>query len=550
MPGRSEALERAQLAGRRRSLADLQDRFTASWFPGGEAFEEPVIRVHDAAHQWSNISPSPRGELQQSILDVAGTQRIYEDTKARGFVNSFPLGVNGFTADDFSDEVASDAIERLVIASRGLDHPLRGVPSQGSLPVNSPARLQVPPISKGEARELVKRGREFYGELGEEFNAKARPSMVRKADPDRVTSMQPFTPAPGMQERIGTNAQAQWIHENGESLELRGGYDAPGRMPYGPIEARLNRPLQYTVDEGILMREADKAFRQGLESDKAKVLARSPGIESGALQEQEKWLRRGGSSRYGLPDFVGSSPDVEPEAWFADHDRSIQAAIEAGAGKETSALQYVMRDRNDGSVLDVAARARDLTRVRDAVRTGFNATTDIAGSVPLFDPEFRRAVEQGRPGAAAGMVARDYAIGTAAAPVVGAGTGVLQRVAPGVAARVLPAVAGAARVGNPVAVVSQIGGDSRQTQAQVVAARQAGERQLNRARQARQRGGRWGFGPVRLPELGINESGGLFFGGNRSGRRIGTRDARTGKVWTGDSYGWQSPASARKIGVR
>jgi hypothetical protein len=206
----------------------------------------------------------------------------------------------------------------------------------------------------------------------------------------------------------------------------------------------------------------------------------------------------------------------------------------------------------DLELANKARRGRAVDRVSGAIRTGANVTTDIAGSVPLFDPEFRQAVEQGRPGAAAGMVAKDYAIGTAAAPVVGAGAGVLQRAAPKAAARVLPAVAGATRVGNPVAVVSQIGGDSRQSQAQVVAAQQAAERQLNRAREARQRGGKWGIGPLRLPELGISEAGGLLFGGNKSGRQIGTRAVLGGKpvVWTGDNYGWQSPASAAKVGVR
>lgn len=124
-----------------------------------------------------------------------------------------------------------------------------------------------------------------------------------------------------------------------------------------------------------------------------------------------------------------------------------------------------------------------------AAKAGIGVTAGVAGSVPLFDPQFRAAVEGGDLGKAAGQVAKEYAIGTAAAPVVGAGAGALRRVAPRVAARVLPAVAGATRVGNPVAVVSQLGGDSRQSQAQAAGARQKAEEQLNRARQARQRGG-------------------------------------------------------------
>jgi hypothetical protein len=206
----------------------------------------------------------------------------------------------------------------------------------------------------------------------------------------------------------------------------------------------------------------------------------------------------------------------------------------------------------DVDIANRARRQRALNRVRGAIRTGANVTTDIAGSVPLFDPEFRSAIERGDMGEAVKRVGIDYAVGTATAPVVGMAAGTLQRLAPQVAARALPAVAGATRIGNPVAVVSQIGGDSRQSQAQVVAAQQAAERQLNRAREARQRGGRWGVGPLRLPELGISEAGGLLFGGNKSGRQVGTRATLGGKpvVWTGDNYGWHSPASANKIGVR
>jgi len=64
------------------------------------------------------------------------------------------------------------------------------------------------------------------------------------------------------------------------------------------------------------------------------------------------------------------------------------------------------------------------------------------------------------------------------------------------------------------------------------------------------------FNPLK-GDLGVTE---LLLGrgressgsGNRSGRPVGSRAVLNGKpvVWTGDSYGWQSPASAAKIGVR
>jgi len=525
MPGRDEALERDRLASRNRSLSSLQGQFTNTWFPGGEAFQEPVIRVHDAAHQWANVSPSARGELQQSIVDMAGTQRLYEGTGARGFINSMPFGVGGITADDFDEDVAREAIEAVVRATGGVEDPIKGVPIQSGLPVNSPARLQLPPISPQEAQELVKRGREFYGRVGEEFNAKARPSIVRNADPNRVTSKQPFSPAPGIEGEITTNAQAQWIHENGDKIQVSGGYDAPGRMPYGPIEARLNRPLQYTVDEGMLMREAAKEFYPRLEAEKNKLAARSAGMSPGGLEEGEKWFRNALSSRFGLPDFIGDSffqDGANAKEWFADHDRAIRNAEAFGSGNEVSALQYVMRDKNDADALDVAARARDLTKVKNAARTAFNATTDLAGSVPFFDPEFRQAVETGNVRKAGERVAQEYATGLLAAPVVGMGAGALQRLAPAAAAQVLPAVATGARIGNPVAVVSQLGGSAKPSQRQRAEEKRldpgafgaqgpSANPQLLRAEAARRRGGKWKLGPFTVPELGLSEAGGLFF---------------------------------------
>jgi hypothetical protein len=141
-----------------------------------------------------------------------------------------------------------------------------------------------------------------------------------------------------------------------------------------------------------------------------------------------------------------------------------------------------------------------------------SSTLDIAGSVPLFDPEFRQAVEQGDVRKAATQVAKEYAIGTAAAPVIGAGAGLAQRLAPQTAAAVIPAAATALRIANPIAVASQLGGSSKINAA---ADKQAAQAQLQRAEAARKRGGRWKlptpFGSLTIPELGISEAGGLFF---------------------------------------
>lgn len=170
-------------------------------------------------------------------------------------------------------------------------------------------------------------------------------------------------------------------------------------------------------------------------------------------------------------------------------------------------------------LLQAAAEAKQiegynkaLPKIKKAIRTGVSATTDLVGSVPLFDPAFRQAVEQGNARKAAQQIATEYAIGAAAAPVVGAITGFAQRLAPATAAAVLPVAANTLRVANPLAVVSQLGGSTKLNKK---ADEQAAKSQLARAEAARERGGKWKFltpfGTLRIPELGLSEAGGLFF---------------------------------------
>ena len=161
-----------------------------------------------------------------------------------------------------------------------------------------------------------------------------------------------------------------------------------------------------------------------------------------------------------------------------------------------------------------ARYARTVNRLANTVRSGFNTTTDIAGSVPLFDPEFRQATEQGNLRKAAQLVAKEYAIGAATAPVVGMGAGVLSKLGPQ-AARVVAGGLGVTRAANPIAVVSQLGGSSKITPRQEVYENQLRETKFKQAETARKRGGKWKFptpfGQITIPEFGMSESGGLFF---------------------------------------
>ena len=170
---------------------------------------------------------------------------------------------------------------------------------------------------------------------------------------------------------------------------------------------------------------------------------------------------------------------------------------------------------NDALKLANDARyARTVNRLANTIGSGFNTTTDIAGSVPLFDPEFRQATEQGNLRKAAKIVAKEYAIGTATAPIIGMGAGALSRLGPQ-AARVVAGGLGVARAANPIAVVSQLGGSSKITPRQEAYENQLRETKFKQAEAARKRGGKWTFptpfGRITIPELGISETGGIYY---------------------------------------
>ena len=217
---------------------------------------------------------------------------------------------------------------------------------------------------------------------------------------------------------------------------------------------------------------------------------------------------------------TGAAPIAEGRVYLnpANLGANVDTQLPLNRRAESSLFEVGGRTTND-VLLQAAADAKiaegynkALPGIKQAIRTGVGATADLTGAVPLFDPEFRQAVEQGDVRKAAAQAAKEYATGVVTAPVVGAGLGVAQRLAPQTAAAVIPAAATALRVANPVAVVSQLGGSSK---INPVADKKAAQAQLQRAEAARKRGGRWRlptpFGNLTIPELGISEAGGLFF---------------------------------------
>ena len=170
---------------------------------------------------------------------------------------------------------------------------------------------------------------------------------------------------------------------------------------------------------------------------------------------------------------TGAAPIAEGRVYLnpANLGANVDTALPLNRRAESSLFEVGGRTTND-VLLQAAADAKiaegynkALPGIKQAIRTGVGATADLTGAVPLFDPEFRQAVEQGDVRKAATQAAKEYATGVVTAPVVGAGLGVAQRLAPRTAAAVIPAAATALRVANPVAVVSQLGGDSPQPRA-------------------------------------------------------------------------------------
>jgi hypothetical protein len=158
------------------------------------------------------------------------------------------------------------------------------------------------------------------------------------------------------------------------------------------------------------------------------------------------------------------------------------------------------------------------------MRSAAASTLDIAGSVPLFDPGFRSAVERGDVGEAARRVGIEYAAGTALAPVVSTGVNALARTAPA-AARAVTGALGVARTANPIAVVSQLGGDAPQPRAVGTYRGATVYRNPQGALVAAPIGGK----PMRLGQATLGGKPTFVPWGSVAGTRVGPR--KVGRPW-------------------
>jgi hypothetical protein len=489
-----------------RSIQNLQDTFTGNWFPAGDALPEQITKAHDAAHQWANINPTPRGELQQGIVDMAGTSVLADQINAIGFPNQVikpPFGSNK-THVELADIAIKQAIQE---GNSFTKRSLFGIaPSLGKsfTTFNDPGRFIFPSVSESEVSELKKRGQEFYSKVGEAYQKQIEEKNISPPIKGEISNMD-FSPSPGIKSSIKTTSVAKNIHENPNIIKISGGYDSPGKFSYGPIEQRFNSPLEITVDQPDWAYAGKEFLNKYIFPT---IQKETPGSKKENINQRtlERSLT---AQKYG--GFLIDNQQSEPDQLKQFQVQASELPYRPTTDVEFSASEMLIRPRAKTAYDALFAVAKNRGNLRNIIKGAATSATDIAGSVPLFDPTFRQAVEQGDIGKVARQLGTEYAIGTAAAPVVGMGVGALNQVAPQ-AARIVAGGLNAARTVNPIAVVSQLGGSSKINKK---ADEQAAKSQLLRAEAARRRGSKWKFptpfGTLQIPELGLSEAGGLFF---------------------------------------
>ena len=491
---------------RLRSIQNLQDTFTGNWFSAGDALPEQITKAHDAAHQWANINPTPRGELQQGIVDMAGTSVLADQINAIGFPNQVikpPFGSNK-THVELADIATKQALQQSDLFAKRSLFGITPALGKSFATFNDPGRFIFPPVSESEVNELKKRGQEFYSKVGEAYQKQIQEKNISPPIKGEVSDMD-FSPSPRIKSSITTTSVARNIHENPDKIKIAGGYDSPEKFSYGPIEQRFNSPLESIVDQ------PDWAYA-GKEFLNKYVFPTIQKETPGSKKENinQRTLERSlTAQKYG--GFLIDNEYGEPDQLKQFQVQASELPYRPTTDVEFSASEMLVKPSTKTAYDALFAVAKNRGNLRNIIKGAATSATDIAGSVPLFDPTFRQAVEQGDIGKVARQLGTEYAIGTAAAPVVGMGVGALNQVAPQ-AARIVAGGLNAARTVNPIAVVSQLGGSSKINKK---ADEQAAKSQLLRAEAARRRGGKWKFptpfGTLQIPELGLSEAGGLFF---------------------------------------
>ena len=629
------------------SVEDRSKRFLQNYFGGDPGsivnpatgrFYGDELKIHDAMHDFANVGNTLRGEELITIAEQAGASPLQSSNIGlEDLTQQFLIG-SKYSPAEVTNEAMSDLRGSTRTGGRTLIQQ-RGASRGSSLfrDANNIGSFLSPPISKEEYATMVKRGREFYDQVHNNFA-----NFKRFQEPDISKAPSPRSDRADRKDIERAFFDNPYGPSRAVTQGIVGGYGKSNSIPFGNYLSLMNAPLVPTVDTelyfqelGNIINESVPALKNTIETEEKifnspeqNALRKAPqewetranalmslygddlyidslineykkkgldvlspefqrdGRVYNALQEQGKNKNR--FVRDMLEDTIGPKPNVPNSKLIApisfatnevggNWNKSINRDPDFFQElKEDQILKHTMSEalttvrgaqpgmtgitaaapsnfepngrtylnpanlgksvnlgnmvnianvfkgagvNPEDALLNAAAKAKQiegynkaLPKISEAVRTGFNTTRDLAGSVPLFDPAFRQAVEQGNTRKAAQQIATEYAIGAAAAPMVGTAIGFTQRLAPATTAAVLPVVANTLRVANPIAVVSQLGGSTKLNKK---ADEQAARSQLARAEAARRRGGKWKFptpfGTLRIPELGLSEAGGLFF---------------------------------------
>lgn len=218
----------------------------------------------------------------------------------------------------------------------------------------------------------------------------------------------------------------------------------------------------------------------------------------------------------------------------APYDAQRASAYQrSGFGGPTIGGQFAYIDPESGDTVPIqpfprsSAKSSNAGRMYDAMTPQGAALRGAANLIKenvkgsavgalgtLMDPDMREAIETGDGNKVVGTIARDIATGALAEGALKGASNELAKRAPVTAAKVLPIAASAGRAlatGGAIAPLLELGGSSRQTDAQRKYEQEMLEKKFKAAEAARARGGRWKIGPLTLPELGVSESGGFFF---------------------------------------
>jgi hypothetical protein len=453
---------------KRTSVLKLGEEFVK---PYGLDVQPPLesgpFAIHDAGHRFSNVPATVYGELLENVTDHAALDKLYASGAIHGYPAYYGTKFAGPGTPDYSRFVNYG-----------------GMPDREDF---TQRKLQT--IEMGADPKVF--------EPGQEFSWDNKLAQALQANQDELSRV--F----GMAERSFKKGDLDFM-DGGEFDWDQGFMPTPQTRNTRAISDRdvgtarirgekyadeLIQGYQRAVDEGRY------TPRRGTAGGAIHASDLSDAAMSGKLEIDRGWADE------------GIFPYEDKISALSNPPARIPDTYEKG---------MVTRFAED------ARAARALNRVKGAVTSGFNATADLAGSVPLFDPEFRQAVERGDVRKAGEQIAKEYLGGTAAAAVMGLGAGAASRLAPQTTAAVLPAVVGATRIANPVAVVSQLGGSTKPSQRQQSIERQqdpaafgaqgpSANPQLLKAEAARRRGGRWKIGPFTVPELGLSEAGGFLF---------------------------------------